>query len=89
MTSDAVVAQFAGVSATALKEAAPVDESTLNSLQVEALAYTASFTGISPAVQDNLDAAAREPIFGDMASIVQGTVAAEDAVAAVLEASAE
>ena len=41
------------------------------------------------AEQDNLSAAAREPIFNDMASIVNGDVAAEDAVAAVLEANAE
>ena len=89
MTSDDVVSRFAGVSATALKNGAEPDTSEFNSLQVDALSYTASFTGISPAVQDNLSAAAREPIFSDMASIVNGDVAAEDAVAAVLEANAE
>ena len=89
MTSDDVVSRFAGVSATALKNGAEPDTSEFNSLQVDALSYTASFTGISPAVQDNLSAAAREPIFNDMASIVNGDVAAEDAVAAVLEANAE
>ena len=89
MTSDEVVSRFAGVSATALKEGAEPDTSEFNALQIDALAYTASFTGISPAVQDNLSAAAREPIFADMASIVNGDVAAEDAVAAVLEANAE
>ena len=89
MTSDNVVSRFAGVSATALKNGAEPDTSEFNSLQVDALSYTASFTGISPAVQDNLSAAAREPIFNDMASIVNGDVAAEDAVAAVLEANAE
>ena len=40
-------------------------------------------------MQDNLSAAAREPIFADMASIVNGDVDAADAVAAVLEANAE
>ena len=89
MTSDDVVSKFAGVSATALKEGASPDVSEFNSLQNDALAYTASFTGISPAVQDNLSAAAREPIFADMASIVNGDVDAADAVAAVLEANAE
>ena len=89
MTSDDVVSRFAGVSATALKNGTEPDTSEFNSLQVDALSYTASFTGISPAVQDNLSAAAREPIFNDMASIVNGDVAAEDAVAAVLEANAE
>ena len=59
------------------------------SLQQAAVSFTASFTGLSPAVQDNLSPAAREPIFADMASIVNGDVAAEDAVAAVLEANAE
>ena len=89
MTSDEVVSRFAGVSATALKEGTTPDTSEFNSLQIDALAYTASFTGISPAVQDNLTPAAREPIFADMASIVTGAVDAADAVAAVLEASAE
>ena len=89
MTSDEVVSKFAGVSATALKEGAAPDTSEFNALQVDAIAYTASFTGISPAVQDNLSAAAREPIFADMASIVNGDVDAADAVAAVLEANAE
>ena len=89
MTSDEVVSKFAGVSATALKEGAAPDTSEFNPLQVDAIAYTASFTGISPAVQDNLSAAAREPSFADMASIVNGDVDAADAVAAVLEANAE
>ncbi len=89
MTSDEVVSKFAGVSATALKEGAEPDTSEFNTLQIDALSYTASFTGISPAVQDNLSAAAREPIFADMASIVKGDVDAADAVAAVLEANAE
>ena len=89
MTSDEVVSKFAGVSATALKEGASPDTSEFNALQIDAIDYTASFTGISPAVQDNLSAAAREPIFGDMASIVKGDVDAADAVAAVLEANAE
>lgn len=89
MTSDEVVSKFSGVSATALKEGAAPDTSEFNALQIDALDYTASFTGISPAVQDNLSAAAREPIFGDMASIVKGDVDAADAVAAVLEANAE
>ena len=89
MTSDEVVSKFAGVSATALKNGAAPDTSEFNALQQDAIAYTASFTGISPAVQDNLSAAAREPIFADMASIVNGDVDAADAVAAVLEANAE
>ena len=74
------------VSATALKEGAHPDESEFNSLQQAAVSFTASFTGLSPAVQDNLSPAAREPIFADMASIVNGDVDAADAVAAVLEA---
>ena len=89
MTSDEIVSRFAGVSATALKEGASPDTSDFNALQIDAIDYTASFTGISPAVQDNLSAAAREPIFADMASIVNGDVDAADAVAAVLEANAE
>ena len=89
MTSDEVVSKFAGDSATALKEGASPDTSEFNALQIDAIDYTASFTGISPAVQDNLSAAAREPIFADMASIVNGDVDAADAVAAVLEANAE
>ncbi len=86
MTSNEEVSKFAGTSVTALKEAATPDESQFNALQKDALAYAASITGISPAVQDNLSEAAREPIFADMASIVQGDVTAQDAVAAVLEA---
>ena len=89
MTSDEVVSKFSGVSATALKDGASPDVSEFNALQLSALDYTASITGICPAVQDNLSAAAREPIFADMASIVKGDVDAADAVAAVLEANAE
>lgn len=89
MTSDEVVSLFAGVSATALKEGAKVDESTLNSLQIDAVAMCKGATGIAPAVQDNLTEAARKPIFGDMASIVKGEKSSSDAVKAVLDIIAE
>ncbi len=89
MTSDEEVSKFAGTSATALKNGAEPDASEFNALQNDALTYCAEITGLSPAVQDNLSEAAREPIFADMASIVNGDVAAEDAVAAVLEAMAD
>ena len=49
MTSDNVVSRFAGVSATALKNGAEPDTSEFNSLQVDALSYTASFTGSASA----------------------------------------
>ncbi len=88
MTSDELVSSFAGVSATALKNGVNMDTSSFNALQIDALDYTASFTGISPAVQDNLSAAAREPIFNDMTGIVTGTVTAEEAVEACLAAAA-
>ena len=89
MTSDEEVSKFAGTSVTALKEGAAPDESEYNELQKAAIEYSASITAVCPAVQDNLSEAAREPIFGDMASIVKGSVTAEEAVAAVLEAMAE
>ncbi len=87
MTSDDAVSRFAGVNATALKNGVTVDTSEFNSLQIAAMEYAASFTGISPAVQDNLSAAAREPIFHNMAGIVTGETTAEEAVAACLAAA--
>ncbi|MBR3645952.1 MAG: carbohydrate ABC transporter substrate-binding protein [Lachnospiraceae bacterium] len=89
MTSDEVVSQFAGVSATALVNGATVDESTLNSLQIDAVALCKGATGISPAVQDNLSEAARVPIFGNMAAIVKGEKTSADAVKEVLDIIAD
>ncbi len=89
MTSDEVVSKFAGTSVTALKNGAEPDMTGATSLAQAALEYSNSITAVSPAVQDNLSEAARAPIFGDMASIVQGTVTPEDAVTEVLTLASE
>lgn len=70
MTSTEMVSLFAGTAATALKDGVQLDESTLNSLQIDGLAMTKGATGITPAVQDLVDAVAREPIFAGMANLV-------------------
>ena len=80
MTTDSVVSAFGATAITALKNGttAPVDA---DSLTLAALAMTKGATGISPAVQDNLNSAARTELFtGSIKNIVTGN---QDAAAAV------
>ncbi len=89
MTSDEKVSQFAGTSATALKNGVQIDESTLSPLGKAGVAYCSGATGISTAVQDKLSEAARAPIFAGMADLVNSTVTIESAVEEVLSLNAE
>ena len=67
-----MVSKFAGSSATALKNGATVDAGSMSSLANAGVELCAGATGISPAVQDSLSTAAKDPIFAGMADIVQG-----------------
>ena len=81
MTTDAVVSDFAQVSATALKNGVQVDESTLTSLDKAGLAMVAGSTGSAGAVQDQITQPCRVPLFEmGMPKIVTGEVAVEDAI---------
>lgn len=85
MTTDAVVSDFASVSATALKNGSQVDESTLSPLALKGLKFTTQFTGMAGAVQDQVPADARVPIFDGMPMIVTGAVDPADAIKECLE----
>ena len=80
MTSDEMVSKFAGSSATALKNGATVDADSMSSLANAGVELCAGATGISPAVQDSLSTAAKDPIFAGMADIVQGNTKVAAAV---------
>ena len=80
MTTDDVVSAFGATAVTALKNgtSAPSDA---DSLTIAALAMTKGATGVSPAVQDNLNSAARTELFtGSIKNIVTGSLTAADAV---------
>ena len=81
MTSDEMVAKFAQHTASALKAAPEVDESTFNSLQVKAMEMMSGVTSLTGAVQDLFNGECRVSTFDGMPQIVTGEVTAEDAVA--------
>lgn len=85
MTTDEMVSKFAGTSATALKNGATVDESTLSSLGKDGYAMINNITGIAGAVQDQLPTDTRGPIFDGMPSLVKGDTDIKDAITEVLE----
>ena len=85
MTSDTVVSEFAQVSATALKNGAQVDESTLNSLQKDCLTLCAGATGIAPAVQDLVPQPCRVPVFDGMPNLVTGKADITESIQEVLD----
>lgn len=85
MTSDAVVSEFAQVSATALKNGAQVDESALNSLQKDCLTLCAGATGIAPAVQDLVPQPFRVPVFDGMPNLVTGKADITESIQEVLD----
>ena len=85
MTSDAVVSEFAQVSATALKNGAQIDESALNSLQKDCLTLCAGATGIALAVQDLVPQPCRVPVFDGMPNLVTGKADITEAVQEVLD----
>lgn len=81
MTSDEMVAKFAQHTASALKAAPEVDESSFNSLQVKAMEMMSGVTSLTGAVQDLFNGECRVSTFDGMPQIVTGEVTAEDAVA--------
>ncbi len=89
MTSDEVVSEFALVSATALKNGATVDASTLNSLQKDCLTLCAGATGIAAAVQDLVPQPCRVPVFDGMPNLVTGKSDITESVQEVLDLVAE
>lgn len=89
MTSDEMVSKFAQVSATALKNGSKVDESTLSSLAKDGLKLVKGATGMTSAVQDQIPAECRVPVFDGMPNLVTGKNNIEDAVQSVLELLAQ
>lgn len=86
MTSDEIVPVFAQHTASALKNAPEVDESTFNPLQVKAMAMMSGVTSLTGAVQDVFQGDCRVSTFDGMPEIVTGRVTAQDAVAEGLDA---
>lgn len=85
MTSDEVVSKFAGVSATALKNGAKVDQSTLSSLAKDGLTMVNGATGMTGAVEDQVKTEARVPVFDNMPNIVVGDADIKEAVQKLLD----
>ncbi len=83
--SDETVSAFAGTATTALKNGAEVDESSLTSLEKDALAMLKDTTGITGAVQDLVTQDERAPIFDNMPQIVEGQTEIADALGEMLE----
>lgn len=89
MTTDAVVSEFAQVSATALKNGVQVDESTLNALQKDCLTLCSGATGIAAAVQDLIPQPCRVPVFDGMPNLVTGKADISKSVQEVIDLIAE
>lgn len=85
MTSDEMVSKFAAVSATALVNGTTVDESTLSSLAVAGLELVKGATGMAGAVEDQVPAECRVPVFDGMPNLVTGTSDITEAVQGVLD----
>lgn len=83
------VSDFAGTATTALKDGVDIDESTLNSLELDALAMLKSVTATSGACQDLCSEDQRAPIFNNMPQIVEGQTSIEDAIQQVIDAMEE
>lgn len=86
MTSDEIVPVFAQHTASALKNAPAVDESSFNPLQVKAMAMMSGVTSLTGAVQDIFQGDCRVSTFDGMPEIVTGRVSAIDAVQEGIEA---
>lgn len=87
--SDESVSKFAGTSPTALKNGVTIDESSLTSLEKDALAMLKGATAVTGAVQDLLTQDERSPIFDNMPQIVEGQTDITEAVQEVLDIVAE
>jgi raffinose/stachyose/melibiose transport system substrate-binding protein len=84
MTSDEMVSKFAQVSATALVNGVQVDESALSSLAIAGLDMIEGATGMAGAVQDQVPAEARVPVFDGMPKLVTGEADIAESVQEVL-----
>lgn len=87
--SDESVSKFAGTAPTALKNGVTIDESSLTSLEKDALAMLKGATAVTGAVQDLLTQDERSPIFDNMPQIVEGQTDIKEAVQEVLDIVAE
>ena len=87
--SDESVSKFAGTAPTALKNGVTIDESSLTSLEKDALAMLKGATAVIGAVQDLLTQDERSPIFDNMPQIVEGQTDITEAVQEVLDIVAE
>lgn len=87
--SDESVSKFAGIATTALKNGVTIDESSLTSLEKDALAMLKGATAVTGAVQDLLTQDERSPIFDNMPQIVEGQTDITEAVQEVLDIVAE
>lgn len=85
MTTDELVSKFAEVSATALKNGSQVDESKLTSLAKDGLKLVQGATGMAGAVQDQIPAESRVPIFDGMPNLVTGKSDIKESVQEVLD----
>lgn len=89
MTSDEMVSKFAQVSATALVNGSQVDTSTLSSLAIAGLDMVKGATGMTGAVQDQVPAEARVPVFDGMPKLVTGEADIAESVQEVLDLLAQ
>lgn len=87
--SDESVSKFAGTAPTALKNGVTIDESSLTSLEKDALAMLKGATAVTGAAQDLLTQDERSPIFDNMPQIVEGQTDITEAVQEVLDIVAE
>ena len=87
--SDESVSKVAGTAPTALKNGVTIDESSLTSLEKDALAMLKGATAVTGAVQDLLTQDERSPIFDNMPQIVEGQTDITEAVQEVLDIVAE
>ena len=87
--SDESVSKFAGTATTALKNGVIIDESSLTSLEKDALAMLKGATAVTGAAQDLLTQDERSPIFDNMPQIVEGQTDITEAVQEVLDIVAE
>ena len=87
--SDESVSKFAGTAPTALKNGVTIDESSLTSLEKDALAMLKGATAVTGAVQDLLTQDERSPIFDNMPQIVEGQTDITEEVQEVLDIVAE
>lgn len=78
MTSDDVMNTFVTTEVTALKNGA--SPAGLNELQQSAADANANITGVIGAVQDTITSECKTDLFGNVQSVVTGTMTAEEAV---------